>query len=128
MDARQIDMLVAERVMGWQLKGEPYTRWVLPDGSERILAAPEFSTDIAAAWSVVEKMRERPGAFHLVGLIGGGYRCTFSDVVEVRDIEHDEYVGLERKWLSEAIGATMPMTICLAALRAAGVAVEETQC
>ena len=53
---RELDALIAEKVMGWRLQAEPYTCWNLPDGDQRIYT-PNFSTDIAAAWRVVEKMR-----------------------------------------------------------------------
>jgi hypothetical protein len=123
---RELDALVAEKVMGW--KPDParcrLCGWPLSDGmctpdncSLRPLPIvpydipPDYSTDIAAAWQVVEHLRER-------------------------DIWLD---SLEQKWESEMtrvifgwrdpergalfaqeMGDTPAHAICLAALRAVG--------
>lgn len=61
---RELDRLVAERVMGWRVFGTPevYAYWTEPYEGEKRLgdmpSLPRFSTDIAAAWTVVERMRE----------------------------------------------------------------------
>jgi hypothetical protein len=62
---RELDALVAERVMGWRFHGK-FTedpnlncdRWAVdPDGHERFYwEVPDYSTKIAAAWAVVEKI------------------------------------------------------------------------
>lgn len=65
---RELDALVAEKVMGWQvietddcngidnywLSKDGQHVWLLPHDFEAAL--PSYSTDIAAAWAVVEKM------------------------------------------------------------------------
>lgn len=74
----EMDALVAEKVMGWRWRKSSATgrrclfsptRWpewftALADGTEGIVGdwdrpthIPRYSTDIAAAWEVVEKMR-----------------------------------------------------------------------
>jgi hypothetical protein len=67
---RELDVLIAERVMGW--RRAPYTlegsglEWadgaglIPPDARTHITSvqrAPEYSTDIRAAWEVVKKVR-----------------------------------------------------------------------
>jgi len=73
---RDMDELVAARVMGWSydpasdlpgvlagsgkatyLESGLFFWWTTPDGRHRY-TPPEFSADIAAAWQVVEKLRE----------------------------------------------------------------------
>ena len=76
---RELDALVAEKVMGWRKKTFPgggggYTAWV-DENKKAMKLISNFtmietcyrcdyfrpSTDIAAAWEVVEKMLERGG-------------------------------------------------------------------
>lgn len=70
---REIDILVAEQVMGWQVetdaaelkrlnrgvspnKGKGW--WRTPEGGWHC-APPSYSSEIAAAWHVVEKMKSK---------------------------------------------------------------------
>lgn len=70
---RELDALVAERVMGLakiMVKGdfEEFPMFVLPERKRAIwnaFHAPRYSTDIAAAWAVVERMRELGWKFQL---------------------------------------------------------------
>lgn len=117
MTNREIDALVAEKVMRWHLeKGDALFRpvyegdapavrkvdkWYPPGHESSYMAAPPpYSTDIAAAWEVVGKL---------------------GDVI----IERDETTSGVR-WRVvvdgiETFAATAPMAICLAALKAVGV-------
>lgn len=57
---RVLDALVAEKVMGWTLKGDTYARWV-NDKDEYMGPCENVdfwspSTSIAAAWEVVERL------------------------------------------------------------------------
>ena len=59
---RELDAMVAEHVMGWELRqvgnGSMDGEYYWHDGCDFVdgrLANLEFSTDIAAAWEVVEK-------------------------------------------------------------------------
>jgi hypothetical protein len=118
----ELDALVAERVMGWKwcdvrLRGSTNTvRVLLPprdgywrqdgahDERDFARAAPPFySTEIRAAWEVVEALNER----------GFG--------VEV--FRYGKAEGLEREWFvsigdTEADADTAPLAICRAALKA----------
>lgn len=65
MDAgRELDTLIAEKVMGYHraTESEPYWNslavWVEENG-ERWEQIPDYSTDIAAAWQVVEHLHGR---------------------------------------------------------------------
>lgn len=134
---RELDALVAEKVMGWRpmqggvsmeigekddLWEDGSRKWYGKDGDPRpmrLLPSPKFSTDIAAAWLVVEKLIARGDEFTLErisldkvwrakvypftkdkGWAGGGYFTSSNDV---------------------AVNAkTAPLAICRAALLAVG--------
>lgn len=59
----ELDALVAEKVMGWRYKETVYSggavlspaQWIKPNGWP-VDIVPHYSTDISAAWEVVEKM------------------------------------------------------------------------
>lgn len=74
---REVDALVAEKVMGWTISEGFYY-----GPGERVPAnIPRYSTDIAAAWEVVEKMRGAAG-FMLVNFAGGGWQADIGDACE----------------------------------------------
>lgn len=107
---RELDALVAEKVMGWtgiendNLDG---TDWYAgsPPGSEGHAEVPAFSTDISAAWEVVEEVN-RKNVY--------GFRL------------HNPGNGVwEASWNVLAEGMSAPLAICLAALKAVGVEVSE---
>jgi hypothetical protein len=63
---RELDAEIAEKVMGWigvvpEFVGADGGRWFVWSGKPslpaRRYAVPEYSTNFAAAWEVVEKMR-----------------------------------------------------------------------
>lgn len=119
---RELDALIAEKVMGgkafparqptregsygtreYDLTQEPVFDWIPPSGI--LSELPEFSTDIAAAWLVVEKMRDNG---HLAN-IGHGQgdlparRIFFADFISRRKRTHES-------------AETLPLAICRAAL------------
>ena len=111
---REMDALVAEKVMGWK-RGDWLKKW--PDGSKQehfdVWIAPElkllhdtpmFSTNITAAWEVVEQ---------------------FIPFVELECNEFDSGFGwICKLWLVSSevseFGETAPEAICRAALKAMG--------
>lgn len=127
MDAgRELDALVAEKVMGWLRINAPYEVYGAggePSGLEpvgggyaRFAIVPNYSTDIKASWRVVEAMRAR------------GYYAEVSDHISDLDVRcamfapragwgYDPY---EHSWDREyqAAEATTPLAICRAALAA----------
>lgn len=130
---RELDALVAEKVMGWKrLFSDESVRkivetsgpisagginflmnlqnsWIIPgEPSPEIIEVPQYSTDIAAAWAVVEKFKS---PYHF-DLWRAPYRaaeiswsCSFSKSIDARDIVR-------------ADAATAAHAICLAALEA----------
>jgi hypothetical protein len=111
----ELDTLVAEKVMGWQrfrLAQLPYGPEFWggddPDAEGPFVHAWKPSTDIAAAWQVVERFRDKRR--HLAGEIfiipyEGIYRCHLNDADGMR---------------TTADADTAPLAICRAALAALG--------
>lgn len=117
---RELDVLIAEKVMGWtwyktgrgaRMLCEPH-HGQLADGSEPIanlatFSVPLYSSDIAAAWSIVEKMQELGWTFAIeLFEDNGNYSAYFKNTQN-----RDRYVGN---------ADTAPLAICLAALKALG--------
>lgn len=116
---RELDALVAEKVMGWTLVADPRAdgqpMWVDADKNAKWPAEPPDrwgkgiwrpSTDIAAAWELVEALGRKFFGFALTRSEHGLYRAEFS----MRGVETD----------FRAPAVTAPLAICLAALRAVG--------
>lgn len=105
-----LDSEVARVVFGWEVKsGMPGTdaTWVTngPHGIWR--QGPSFSTNIAAAWTVVEKLLEMQPAhedIHIEHLIGCGWKV--SSCLD------------QGQWTDWVAGKTVPEAICRAALKA----------
>lgn len=127
---RELDALVAEKVTGyaWERDGDDYALMRVPgtnqcameiNRGERYYALlPRFSTDIAAAWEVVDAMRQRGFAFKM-------FRADSTDdsaktwaafAPSGSDIVDETY--------AEAPDDTAPLAICRAALAAVGEAPE----
>lgn len=119
---RELDALIAEKVMGWSIFIQPMNH-IFPHLVEdegrlllfryKISSAVQWSpsTDIAAAWEVVEKIKRE------------GFKVQFDgDFGWVVYWTHEDYLGGSEKYL-EPFGkaGTAPHAICLAALKAVGV-------
>lgn len=103
---RELDALVAEKVMDVGVEwwnGEPFYV-VTQDGHISAYRLAAYSTDIAAAWEVVEKMRERRADFYI-------------RFVSTWTVEFDSVAGDYNGYTD---GDTAPLAICLAALKAVG--------
>lgn len=93
---RELDALIAEKVMGFTVKGGlPISAW-----------PPHYSADIAAAWEVVKKMGRHEISIHMRS-------DSNTDRVTKRYYIMDYTC---RALLAEA--NTAPHAICLAALKA----------
>lgn len=123
LSARERDALVAERVMGWPVIGddEPYRHHVHKGGvvtargpqAFRGRAIPDRwfpSTDIAAAWDVVDKLLET-GRWATIEVERLGTSVYLSGNKAADDVE--------------AVRLPAPEAICIAALRSVGVDVED---
>lgn len=105
--SRELDATIAEKVMGWTLRGEHpiFGSPVYATGHSDTLL-PKFSTDIAAAWTVVEQIKAEW-------------------IVTMEIDEHVTRVGFGKNYASTPIefsqsAKTTPLAICLAALKAVG--------
>lgn len=143
MTDRELDALVAEHVMGynlcecdedklrldWQKKKEEYLKDSFQDygfynnfirfnsNNEcnfcglKYLYKIRYSTDIATAWEVVEKMYNKKFVFTLKQRFCGKWECDFG-------YKQSDFYESEKQ---EA--ETAPTVICLAALKAKGIEV-----
>ena len=110
MNNRDIDKLVAEKVMGWvdgvgerkDLSYSPDLGFCSPDD------LPHYSTDISAAWQVIEKLKEQ-----FVFILWPN-----SNIAQICHNETEEY-------LADVKTDSMALSICLAALKAVGVEVSQ---
>lgn len=96
--SRELDAEVAEKVMGWN-KCDKFTNPLLRKVQLVIIGYPHYSTDIAAAWLVVEKI---PGWFALIKE-EEGWKCEYE--IETGEIDY-------------VLWPTAPEAICRAALAA----------
>lgn len=116
---RELDALVAERVMGWtnistlspqgRYFGARHFGWhetlrgSVPEHGR--VALPSYSTDIAAGWEVVEKLVSLGWHFTITSLQGKWHAGLTKDIGDVRETA----MGHE---------STVPLAICRAALKA----------
>lgn len=125
---RPLDALVAEKVMGLQdftasllWKGELLVRRSKDDA---YMPLPCYSTDISAAWMVVEKMKEiKPGWAETID--EDRTRLVLSWEIKEKKWEAG-WAAADEIYLREwgALGETAPHAICLVALKACGVEVK----
>jgi hypothetical protein len=112
---KELDALVAEKVFGWKrlpmtlANGQPSYRLVSPGHSaEPADPVPNYSTNPAAAWSVVEKMWDF--GFNMVRGKKANEGAGFTYDAAVYD--------KNQKCLAQAVVDTEPLATCLAALNA----------
>lgn len=111
---RELDALIAEKVMGWrncEVSGWRETRaYGKPpyfDDSDPDVCINDYSTNIADAWLVVEKFDTQNHTVRISNTMGGDWSCVIHGV-----------------WGEERVVAeNVPLAICLAALKAVGVEV-----
>lgn len=116
---RELDALVAEKVMGFELKQPKGVRWLentyvyaindyRDDGPVYVIDCPCYSTDIAAAWEVVKYFSNKPFNIWIstCGILNAPH---FQAILQSKDGRG-----------GNCIGTTVPHAICLAALTAVG--------
>lgn len=118
LSPRERDALVAEKVMGFTVtdwptgKSFPVTSaiaaGVLSERQESRI--PHYTTQIAAAWEVVEKLRREKMLVTVVSDEDGGWNAEMWDY--------------NNRQSGEVFAESAPEAICLAALRACGVEIE----
>lgn len=92
----EIDVLVAECVLGLDTSHGTKT----------------YSTDITAAWEVVEKLRDR-------------WSLSFGNDDDEVNVWYCELLSKEVSCLLQNTAPTLPLAICLTALQAYGVRIDE---
>lgn len=119
---RGLDAMIAERAMGWRyvrlVDGEWYGA---PAEVPAVYRVPPFSTDVAAAWAVVERL-------HSLGRIGNTpcdlcVTVSFGDqsLCSLSETSTMGYVGYDGPLINvEEVADTVPLAICRAALAAFG--------
>lgn len=113
---RELDALVAEKVMGlepWPGRPGAFRAPIVPPKVEsKPCDPPPYSTDIAAAWEVVGRLRSQECALHLSQSepndSNDGFYASFSEYRP--SIENEPHTF---EW-----ARTAPEAICKAALRA----------
>lgn len=105
---RELDALVAEKVLGYEITPGGYTGYL-----------PSFSTDIAAAWEVVEKLRAMNSTLELYSP-----GALVNDEMGIHAVEWQAtFKSWEEPWGPHGPSVeaqTAPHAICLAALKAVG--------
>lgn len=106
---RELDALVAERVMGWTVNRRDGGHWQVErrPGQWNCLHNWEASLDIAAAWQVVEHIRRKLFDVEIIGAEGEW-------AVRITDTDHDGNEHL----MAEQCEQTAPLAICKAGLQA----------
>lgn len=114
--SRDLDALIAEKVMGWKRvkpnlnQFNQMARWMLPDNTTR-MDAPCFSTDIAAAWEVVEKMK-----WFVTIQKNPNTMSKYDNRENPEELKWSVKLSSSHKQDIYVYGATAPHAICLAAL------------
>lgn len=112
---RELDALIAEKVMGLIVTEQGFCGHPITKGGGRVhgtdmgwwaTVLPFYSTDIAAAWEVVERMREKGFNFQIHNV---NERKNWVAFFWKKGIVGDPYVSSE---------TLTPYAICLAALKA----------
>ncbi len=133
--SRELDALIAEHVMGWTKRisadhtGSPIKAlraigviyaWKDAKKKEQGLDVPRYSTDIAAAWMVVDRMRTHVPDYRALRMesVPLGYTVAF--------YSHKNPLNRVGAFVA---AETAPLAICLAALKALNIEipVEETR-
>lgn len=105
--SRELDARIAEHVMGWTdvrlyfaNSGDPEALGTAPGNGREVV--PDYSTDIAAAWLVVQKLGARGFMMHK-SVVGNYWRARFDIPV----------LAMEEPYV---LAETAPLAICQAAL------------
>lgn len=120
---RDLDVLIAERVMGWRHDIDSFgVGWLDTHGAFRLdEEVPPYSTDIAAAWAVVAHLQAQ----------GALFRLQYGRTKPLQRTGHGAanskfgpewgalFQHMPSYFEASATADTAPLAICLAALRTA---------
>lgn len=115
MTDRERDALIAEKVIGAEREEVNYTIghssytsvfWHIGGWRFDEASLPHYSTEIGAAWRVVERLHAQRVRVAVIAYLDGNYRC--------------ELRGQGTEFLLAMEGPTAPAAICLAALKVVG--------
>jgi hypothetical protein len=127
---RELDALIAEKVMGWtdieEDESDPNTRYswneafigLDPTAPGCFRSIPCYSTDMAAAWEVLEKMQAQGYRWCL--LIRDELKSDTRILPYAEFLHYGKYAPGKVDTCVFAEDESMPLAICLAALRAVG--------
>jgi len=128
---RELDALVAEKVMGWtqvhRVDSTGDLCGVPSRGAPPSYLLPRYSTDIAAAWKVIEKLRQLQFTVRLVApneqygnsqqfsTVNSESRWTSfqADSLHFREVPYEK----RKEVLFETRASSAPLAICRAALK-----------
>lgn len=110
---RELDAVVAERVMGFRWFTSPCANVSVPVADDSWQYLPAFSTDIAAAWKVVERLGEMG---YTLDIQWKGKGRVYEFTSEVSASRWDDYGFRDY----HAVGS-MPYAVCMVALQAVSV-------
>ena len=113
MDSHEIDRLVAEKVMGWEVPYEYDDIGIMAYTIEKGAFAFSPTNKIADAWQVIEKLQKDD--WH-IELYNENEKWCF-DLTK-----YNEFMFVDRFYRTSAEDASL--AICLAALKACGIDVE----
>jgi hypothetical protein len=118
MSPRERDALIAEKVMGYEVidvlkQGITH----MDNGTKRWIKNPNYSTKIADAWQVVEKLKQKHD-FVTIVWGDGTWGCHIATMLP----PNDEWEYDSNEWVADA--PTAPEAICKASLLAMGVEIE----
>lgn len=106
---KELDAQIAERVMEWNREGSLF-EYPVKHSWISISDLPKFSTEIEAAFEVIERLHKEDLTFQLQQSPGGNWRVTV--YANTKNAINDWY----SKELLRITGATAPLAICKAAL------------
>lgn len=115
MNLREINWFVAEKVMNWHVWENEDGELMVTKGYGCYSRCPSFSTNIADAWQVVEKMRLTT-AFTLIDVCDEDYNTAY--MAKFSTYDGNDLIDFT------AYSETAQLAICLAALKAVGVDME----
>lgn len=123
---RELDTLVAEKLMGWELADLSHHNYGTivvagpPGATLSPGSIPCYSTDIGATWEVVEKLRADEYEVDIRVCYSTPHKCAHPWSVYIVESGVDKPFGRASTCHAESA----PLAICLAALKVKGIEVE----